>query len=730
MKILKYILPVILLFGCKEKETPFLTVETNYVEFSFGQDAKIVSCSSYANAEIKAESSQPTWCTTIIRLSQNGSNAAVEISVSRNDVAGEARTAIVSVSAGKAAIVQIEVRQASPAPFFNTDITDFVQFFPQADQQRFTVNTNVPVTVVSSELWCTAEISPQTMNNNLTVSVSANKATANRTAVISLSASGFKDLKINVLQKRDMADRPDMNIKGFISCNGVGIPKVVVSDGYEVTRTDNEGLYYLSSQKKNRMVFMSIPGNYEPPVAGNMPQFFKKIDADVNTVERMDFDLTAVNNDEHVFLAFADSHLANRSANNDMAQFSTCLLDMNAMIESYQSAGKKTYVLTLGDLTWDAYWSSTNWYLPQYADLLKNFKTTVFNSIGNHDHDPFCPGNWIAEQAFRNNLCPNWYSFNLGKVHYVVLDDVIYNNYGANQDAMIMGDRTYDNTVENDQIEWLKKDLQEITDKSTPIVIAMHSPLYHSPNASNTTSYYISNGQTLVSCLSGFDNVLVLSGHIHINYRFSPSANTWLMEHNIAALSATWWITGANGYANNHICRDGSVGGYGVYDVNGKDMKWFYKSVGYGRDYQFRTYDRNRIHITAEKYAPDANATFKERVPEYAGIYGTQHNGNEVYINVWGYDPAWKVEVTEGSVPLTVTRISATDPLHIISCAMLRLNRNAEPSDGYKTLSVSHFFKVTASTRESTLNIKVTDRFGNVYSENMTRPKELTVNMK
>jgi hypothetical protein len=35
-------------------------------------------------------------------------------------------------------------------------------------------------------------------------------------------------------------------------------------------------------------------------------------------------------------------------------------------------------------------------------------------------------------------------------------------------------------------------------------------------------------------------------------------------------------------------------------------------------------------------------------------------------------------------------------------------------------------FKVTASSANSTLDIKVTDRFGNVYTETMTRPKAFT----
>ena len=43
---------------------------------------------------------------------------------------------------------------------------------------------------------------------------------------------------------------------------------------------------------------------------------------------------------------------------------------------------------------------------------------------------------------------------------------------------------------------------------------------------------------------------------------------------------------------------------------------------------------------------------------------------------------------------------------------------------------MSHIFSVTASSATSTLEIKVTDRFGNEWSEQMVRPKAFTKSMK
>lgn len=61
-------------------------------------------------------------------------------------------------------------------------------------------------------------------------------------------------------------------VYGKISCNGVGVPDVVVSDGYEVVKTDADGVYQMMSAKYLKYVFMSVPSGYEPAVNGILPK--------------------------------------------------------------------------------------------------------------------------------------------------------------------------------------------------------------------------------------------------------------------------------------------------------------------------------------------------------------------------------------------------------------------------------------------------------------------------
>ncbi|MDR2147341.1 MAG: calcineurin-like phosphoesterase family protein [Tannerella sp.] len=527
---------------------------------------------------------------------------------------------------------------------------------------------------------------------------------------------------LNISVNVDIPDREGMTVKGVVYSSGKGVPDVVVSDGYLVTKTDRDGVYYLASEKKSGFVFISVPGNYEVNNTLNAPQFFQRIGG--STVEQKNFSLTSVNNEKYVLMAMTDLHLANR--NDDLSQFEDFLTDVNALINSYKASGTKVYGIMLGDLTWDLYWYERSFALPEYIPWMNKVNCSVFNIMGNHDNDPYRTGDLAGEQAYKTVIGPSYYSFNLGKVHYVVLDDIEWINTGGAQG--VVGDRNFTDAVSANQIEWLKKDLAMIADKSTPIVVALHVPLYGRPNVNNSVTVNLVRGQELIGCFTGFSNVNLLSGHTHINYTVPASAS--LMEHNIAAVCATWWWTGRSGYADNHICRDGSPGGYGVYEFDNTAIKWYYKGTGHDKNYQFRTYDLNTVHITAAKYAPNANATYAAKLPGFAGVYANANSGNEVLINVWGYEPQWKIEVRENSVPLSVTRMSGLDPLHIISYEAKRLNVNADPTSSFVTNTTTNLFKVTASSPNSTLEIKVTDRFGNVYSENMIRPKEFTYSMK
>ena len=59
----------------------------------------------------------------------------------------------------------------------------------------------------------------------------------------------------------------------------------------------------------------------------------------------------------------------------------------------------------------------------------------LYNVIGNHDHDPnSIASNFDATNPFLTNVAPAWYSFNIGAVHFVVIDDIDCERYDGIKD--------------------------------------------------------------------------------------------------------------------------------------------------------------------------------------------------------------------------------------------------------------------------------------------------------
>ena len=530
----------------------------------------------------------------------------------------------------------------------------------------------------------------------------------------SRSKKGTMEITVRYPGDEEVQPASGSTVYGKVSCEGKGLPGVVVSDGIDVVKTDSKGVYQLKSKKYHGYVFVSTPSGYEPITNGILPKFHALLKSGATVAERVDFQLKKVDGQEnHRMLMLGDIHLADRT--DDKKQFGDFVKDINATVAATPG---KVYAMTLGDMTWDLYWLVNNYSFKEYLkdDASKIKGVMIYHTIGNHDHSMYYMGDFDTVKEYKEYIGPTYYSFNIGKVHYVVLDDVECTNSKPSTDdkGNKCYERSYDGHIVSDELTWLKKDLASVPN-GTPLVVAMHIPLYNE------------NGTPRISESSAFENILkaypevhLYTAHTHTIYNTDKLSTGHLFEHNAGSICGTWWWS-AKETPGVHIGQDGSPGGYTVMDVTGTAFKWQYKATGAEVDYQFRTYDRNQIHLTSAAYVPHSSGTYKWEPSRW----GIASSANEVYINVWNWDPAWTVEVTEEGTPLTVNPImSEKDPLHLVAYTAKRIDKNSKPT--FETSTTGHLFKVTASGPSTTLEIKVTDRFGNVYTETMTRPKPFT----
>ena len=471
---------------------------------------------------------------------------------------------------------------------------------------------------------------------------------------------------------KPMAD--GSNIYGrVVDANGMPVPNVVVSDGVQSVATNVNGEYQMKSELSNvNFVTISVPSAYEMPLRDNRPQFYRRVWRNVAAV-RADFVLKKRENpsDKFVLAMIGDPQTRGFKSDKASERFRDVILPDVAQLQ--QNVGKDIYAICLGDLLYNFMYAYDD-----YVDLLGKATLPMFSVIGNHDFDQATLFETrLGTQFYEGYLGPQNYSFNIGKLHFVVLNTIDYR-----RDTI---EGHYSTGLEDKTCEWLENDLKYVPKEST-IVVCGHAPIFKKRDAECDNSV---NFKRYSELLAQYNKVYSWAGHTHQNYSYNYATSTkYPALKNIESIV----VGRCSGQIrlNRELNTDGTPNGYMVAEVDGDKMEWYYKTVGHDRDYQMRI------------YSP------------------VQTESGYVKVNVWNHSPeGWSTpEWWENGVKVA-DMLSASKEYDIDYLKIYAQHSNEKMGNTERKYSkpakVPFLFKIVPTAGVRSGEVRVTDNFGRTY---------------
>ena len=479
------------------------------------------------------------------------------------------------------------------------------------------------------------------------------------------AALSLPDAALSVLQSGRSVR--SVTVNGRVAGPDGGLEGVPITDGVTVTQTNADGRYELASSTRRPFVYLSVPSGYRLPThETGTAHFYQPLNATGGDTVEASFELVPLNrsDEQHAFLFLADPQTRTEA---EVRQFQDeTVPDVREVAKGL--GNRSVFGVGGGDLVFDDLSLFSG-----YEAAVRQMGLPFVQVVGNHDLNFDAPADPGSTATFRQRFGPEYYSFDRGAVHYVVLDDVYWpgsDGFGGDTDD-------YLGHVDAPQLAWLEQDLALVED-GRPVVVFTHIPPLSTAyerrgEPSPSVRGQISNRAALYELLDPFDAHIV-SGHVHENeHRFAAAPH----EHVVGTVCGAWW-TGP-------VCYDGTPKGYAVYEVSGTSIEWRYKATGHGEDHQMRTYPAG-----ADPEVPD-----------------------EFIANVWDATKDWTVVWYEDGIRTgQMARRVGVDPLS------RRLHEGDDQPEKHAWVEpqpTGHLYYAPTNPDANRVRVEATDSFGRTY---------------
>lgn len=352
------------------------------------------------------------------------------------------------------------------------------------------------------------------------------------------------------------------------------LPGIRVSNGIQITATDNDGRYTLPVSDDS-IVFVIKPRGWQVPLNEDwLPRFFyihkpngsptskfPGVAATGPLPASIDFPLTRQEEpDEFHAILFGDTQPRNQQEVDFIAH--DVIEELNGTDASFG--------VTLGDIVFD----DLNM-MPALNRTIGLLGIPWYNVIGNHDINLDAKSRQFVNETFERVYGPSWYSFDYGPTHFIVLDNIDWLHNPAS------GESSYQGGLGEDQLRFVKTDLAQIPSDQM-VVLLMHIPLTNTEDRHGL--YRLIEERPF--CIS-------VSGHTHHH------EHVWISDddgwhgpkphHHIinVTVCGSWWSGAPDERGIPHtLMADGAPNGWSVLSFDGTDYHLDFRAAGRPADYQ------------------------------------------------------------------------------------------------------------------------------------------------